>query len=146
MRICAIWCSVLLATAGMAFGEEPKPAEQGKAAQDVGAGWKALNDEAKALYKQGHYDCAIVAAKKALQVAEQAHGPDHPDVAACLNSLAESYCAQGRYAQAEPLYNRAFGYQRKGPWPGPSRRGREPEQHGNVVLRPRPAPAGRAAL
>jgi len=53
----------------------------------------ALNAEAISLYKQGHYDQAVVAEKKALQVAEQNLGPDHPDVATSLNSQAELYRA-----------------------------------------------------
>ncbi len=35
-------------------------------------------------------------------------GPDHPDVAASLNNLAELYRAQGKYAEAEPHYQRAL--------------------------------------
>ena len=31
-----------------------------------------------------------------------------PDVASLLNNLAELYHAQGRYAETEPLYNRAL--------------------------------------
>ena len=34
---------------------------------------------------------------------EQAHGPDHRDVAASLNNLALLYGSQGRDAEAEPL-------------------------------------------
>src|ERR1039458_1083862 len=40
-----------------------------------------LNAEANSLYKQGRYDQAVVAEKKALQVAEQNVGPDHPALA-----------------------------------------------------------------
>lgn len=32
--------------------------------------WNKLNDEASSLYRQGHYDSAVVVAVKALQVAE----------------------------------------------------------------------------
>ena len=39
---------------------------------------------------------------------ERALGPDHPDVATFLNNLAGLYQAQGRYADAEPLYKRAL--------------------------------------
>ncbi len=39
---------------------------------------------------------------------EKALGPEHPDVATSLNNLAELYNAQGRYAEAEPLYKRAL--------------------------------------
>lgn len=45
--------------------------------------WKKLNEEVVSLYSQGRYDYAIVVAKKALQVAEQA-GPNHPSVAVSL--------------------------------------------------------------
>jgi tetratricopeptide (TPR) repeat protein len=35
-------------------------------------------------------------------------GPDHPDTAQSLNNLAALYRAQGKYVQAEPLYQRAL--------------------------------------
>ena len=35
-------------------------------------------------------------------------GAEHRDVANSLNNLAELYRAQGNYAQAEPLYQRAL--------------------------------------
>jgi tetratricopeptide (TPR) repeat protein len=43
-----------------------------------------------------------------MAIREKALGPDHPDVAASLNNLAELYRAQGQYAQAEPLYKRSL--------------------------------------
>ena len=46
-------------------------------------------------------------------LAEKEFGPDHPHVAASLNNLAELYRAQGRYADAEPLYERSLAI-----WPG----------------------------
>jgi tetratricopeptide (TPR) repeat protein len=39
---------------------------------------------------------------------EKALGPDHPHVATSLNNLAGLYYAQGQYAQAELLYQRAL--------------------------------------
>ena len=44
-------------------------------------------------------------------------GPDHPDIAVSLNSLADFYREQGRYDKAEPLYIRAMatGEQALGP-------------------------------
>ncbi len=39
---------------------------------------------------------------------EKALGPEHPHVATSLNNLALLYAAQGRYAKAEPLYQRAL--------------------------------------
>ena len=39
--------------------------------------------------------------------------PHHPDVAQSLNNLALLYMAQGRYAEAEPLYKRALAILQK---------------------------------
>ncbi len=38
---------------------------------------------------------------------------DHPHVATGLNNLAELYQAQGRYAEAEPLYRRSLAIDEK---------------------------------
>ena len=35
-------------------------------------------------------------------------GTDHPDTATSLNNLASLYQAQGKYAEAEPLFQRAL--------------------------------------
>jgi hypothetical protein len=43
-----------------------------------GVEWDTLNDEVSSLYRKGQYDCAVVVAKKALQVAEQKVGPTIP--------------------------------------------------------------------
>ena len=40
-------------------------------------------------------------------------GPDHPNVAPSLNNLAALYRAQGRYADAEPLYKRSLAIREK---------------------------------
>ena len=42
-----------------------------------------------------------------LRSAKQTLGPEHPNVAQSLNNLAGLYQATGRYAQAEPLFQRA---------------------------------------
>ena len=47
--------------------------------------------------------------KQALQINEKALGPEHPDTASCLDSLAQLYHHLGDYAKAEPLYQRALG-------------------------------------
>jgi uncharacterized membrane protein len=85
----------------------------GTAAHAQGTEWKTLNDEVKSLHRQGRYDQAVVVAKKALQMAEQTVGPNHPAVAESLNNLAALYQAQGQYAEAEPLYKRALAIQEK---------------------------------
>ena len=44
----------------------------------------------------------------ALAIYEKALGREHPNVAASLNNLAALYDTQGKYAEAEPLYQRAL--------------------------------------
>ena len=49
---------------------------------------------------------------------EAALGPDHPNVAIRLNNLAALYQAQGKYAEAEPLYQRSLAIVEKALGPG----------------------------
>jgi CHAT domain-containing protein/Flp pilus assembly protein TadD len=51
--------------------------------------------------------------KRILAIREKALGPNHPDVAQSLNNLASRYQDQGRYADAEPLYNRSLAIYEK---------------------------------
>src|SRR5439155_467798 len=61
------------------------------------------------LYKaQGQYAKAEPLCQRSLNIRETKLGPDHPDVARSLNSLATLYTAQGQYAQAEPLCQRSL--------------------------------------
>jgi len=46
--------------------------------------------------------------QRALAIREQLLGPHHPDTAQSLNNLAELYRDQGKYAEAEPLYQQAL--------------------------------------
>ena len=59
------------------------------------------------LIRTGKYDRGVVLARKALQVAEQNAGPDHPDVAGSLENLADLYRATERTEEAEKLERRA---------------------------------------
>jgi tetratricopeptide (TPR) repeat protein len=43
-------------------------------------------------------------------------GPDHSNVGTALNNLAGLYQAQGRYAEAEPLYRRSLAIREKARW------------------------------
>ena len=47
------------------------------------------------------------ALRRALAIAEKAFGREHPQYAMGLVDLAELYRAQGRTAEAEPLFERA---------------------------------------
>ena len=82
-------------------------------AQGAGVDWDTLNREVLDLRRAGKYDRAVVVAQKALQVAEQNVGPDHPDVATSLNNLALLYKTQRDYAKAEPLYKRSLAIREK---------------------------------
>lgn len=77
-------------------------------AQETQTQWKALNEDAMTLYRQGQYVQAVVVAKQALEAAQASVGPDHPDTAVILNSMAVLGSAQGDYASAEPLYTRSL--------------------------------------
>ena len=82
-------------------------------AEGAGIEWDILNDEVVELYRTGQYARAVVVGKKALKVAEEIVGPDHPSVATSLNNLAGLYMTQGQYAAAEPLYKRALSIDEK---------------------------------
>ncbi|MDD8027137.1 MAG: tetratricopeptide repeat protein [Acidobacteriota bacterium] len=77
-------------------------------AQSAGLEWDVFNRKVTELFLQGEYDRAGVVARKALEVAENNVGPNHPDVAASLNCLGRIYNAQGQNVQAEALYKRAL--------------------------------------
>ncbi len=51
--------------------------------------------------------------QQALAIRNKALGPEHPDVARSLNSLAELYMEQGKYGEAEPLCNQALAIDTK---------------------------------
>jgi tetratricopeptide (TPR) repeat protein len=43
-----------------------------------------------------------------LAIKENSLGKEHPDLAVTLNNLANLYQVQGRYEEAEPLYQRSL--------------------------------------
>ena len=56
----------------------------------------------------GDYAAARPLYARALQIREQALGPEHPTTALSLNNLAALLYAQGDYAAARPLLERAL--------------------------------------
>ena len=88
-----------------------------------------LNLQGRALYDAGDYRDAEGPWTQALALREQALGPEHPDVAQSLNNLAELYRTQGRYAKAEPLYERSLAImdEKAAPLGPDSNPGRSPE-------------------
>ena len=75
-------------------------------AEGAGIEWDILNDEVNELYRTGQYARAVVVGKKALKVAEEIVGPDHPSVATSLNNLAGLYRATGQILEAQELERR----------------------------------------
>ncbi len=60
--------------------------------------------EVSRLREQGKYADAIPIAERAVALARQRHGEEHPELALAMNWLASVYHDQGRYREAEPLY------------------------------------------
>ncbi len=60
------------------------------------------------LYDAGNYAEAVPLAQKVIKIRETTQGPEHPDVATALQTLAGIYQAAGDYAQAAPLDRRAL--------------------------------------
>jgi len=81
----------------------------------LGVDGKDTSNVAGSLYKKRRYIYEQSCVKDhpylatALKILEQAHGKDQPYAAQYLNNLAELYKAQGKYEEAEPLYQRSLG-------------------------------------
>ncbi len=60
------------------------------------------------LDQQGRDSEAERYAKEALRLGTEEFGPDDPTTATMLNNLALLYHDQGKYAEAEPLYQRSL--------------------------------------
>jgi CHAT domain-containing protein/Tfp pilus assembly protein PilF len=69
---------------------------------------KAMAERADELQSKRKYGEAATIWKQILPILEKILGPDHPDVAISLNSLAMLLKYQGQYAAAEPLYRRSL--------------------------------------
>jgi CHAT domain-containing protein/Tfp pilus assembly protein PilF len=69
---------------------------------------RELFTESVRLSRAGKYDEALLPGEQALEIREQALGPDHADVAKSLFNLANIQSDKGDYAKAEPLYRRAL--------------------------------------
>jgi CHAT domain-containing protein/Tfp pilus assembly protein PilF len=79
------------------------------------AAWAGPREETAALYTQarqywakGDYAKAAEFLERAAKLGEKTFGPDHLNLAAILNNLAEVYIELGRYAEAEQLDKRVL--------------------------------------
>lgn len=77
------------------------------------ASWSEINQEMAELLREGKVADATKAAERALKVAVEAFGAEHPKVATSLNNLGTLYRIQGKYSQAESLYERAIAIKEK---------------------------------
>jgi CHAT domain-containing protein/Tfp pilus assembly protein PilF len=85
----------------------------GKPMKDQGDLIVPLNNLASAYQDSGNYPSALPLFKRALVIAEEARGPEHPSTGTRLNNLAGLYESMGQYAQALPLYQRALAISEK---------------------------------
>ena len=74
--------------------------------------WQSHMTAGDKAYRQGNYPEAEKRLVAALEAAE-GFGPRDPRLATTLNNLAEIHRAQGKYAEAEPLYKRALAIDEK---------------------------------
>lgn len=92
----ALW--LLLGVAGVYAQDAPE------------ARWETATVTGVQAFEQGHYPAAARQFQAALTIAE-AWKPDDPRLATSLMNMAIVYHAQGQYAQAAPLYQRALTLQ-----------------------------------
>ena len=108
--------------------------------------WLAsLNNLAQLLKATNRLGEAEPLMRRALDIDEQAYGPDHPDVAIDLNNLAQLLQDTNRLGEAEPLMRRALAIDEKSLRARPSQRRHTPQQPGPVAAGHEPAGRGRAA-
>ena len=69
---------------------------------------QGLLDEARSYYRKGMYAEAEPLLERSVDLSKKLFGPYHPEVATCLNELANLYRTQGRYSEAEPLFKQAL--------------------------------------
>ncbi|WP_227609756.1 CHAT domain-containing tetratricopeptide repeat protein [Hymenobacter translucens] len=79
----------------------------------AGATIASLNQEAKRLYQAGQYEQGVLVGQKAVALAKQKLGEQHPNYATSLCNLALLYESTGRYAKAELLYQNALAINKK---------------------------------
>jgi len=69
---------------------------------------ESLNKKVMSLYHAGEYRTAFPLAMRVLNLREKTLGPNHPDVAVALQTLAGLYEAVGDYKNAAPFDKRAL--------------------------------------
>jgi tetratricopeptide (TPR) repeat protein len=74
---------------------------------------EALNKRAMELRWAGQYSAAVPLAERYAEAMKSRHGAEAPQYATALNNVAMLYRTLGRYAEAEPMYQRALAIDEK---------------------------------
>ena len=77
-----------------------------------------LRGQVSQLYSQGKYAEALTIAEPYVNLARQRDGDAHIEFATAIAWMGSVLIAQGRYAEAEPLYRRSLGIHEKTLGPG----------------------------
>ncbi|MBI4637618.1 MAG: tetratricopeptide repeat protein [Candidatus Rokubacteria bacterium] len=120
---------VLLGVAGAACtqvpseGKRPGPQERARDPQRLQAETameeaRRLNLQVLDLVRQERHAAAIPLIERVLEIFERVLGPEHPDAATTLDSLARLHTRTGNYGRAELLYQRALEMQERRFGPG----------------------------
>jgi CHAT domain-containing protein/Tfp pilus assembly protein PilF len=91
------------------IGEMRAATENDRALQEA----RKQYTESVRLTRAGKYSEAQSLAERALEIRQKALGPEHPDVARSIHSLADLYREIGEYAKAGPLYQSALKIRQK---------------------------------
>jgi tetratricopeptide (TPR) repeat protein len=70
--------------------------------------WEELNEQILKANRQGDYSLGLERARKANEYAERYLGVEHLNTLTSLHNLAALYQAQGRYGEAEPLFQKTL--------------------------------------
>jgi hypothetical protein len=74
----------------------------------VGSEWARLANKAESLSEKGQAAEALLVAKQALQMVEDALEPNHIDRAVVMNCVARHHTVLGQFVEAEPLFRRSL--------------------------------------
>ena len=73
----------------------------------------SLHQHVIMLQTAGKFAEAVPVAQRQLELAKNAHGEEHPEVAVALNNLAALYKSMGKYDDALPLFERSLAIREK---------------------------------
>jgi esterase/lipase superfamily enzyme/tetratricopeptide (TPR) repeat protein len=93
--------------------EEAARARQKRLAKVGQAELDAANKQVSQLRQAGKYAEATTAQQRVVKITERRYGPNSPQTAAALTTLADLYTAQNKFADAEPLLKRAVSIREK---------------------------------